>query len=63
MLFGLPKIDVNSIKEVLTSRSNGDALYMQQFNGEQITKYEVVKIKYVYNIVVHWRNPILRSRA
>lgn len=79
MLFGLPKVDVKTlvdefkynfnielanIKEIQTSRSNAnDALYMLEFNRDQISKREVIKIKYVYDVVIHWRNPLRRSRG
>ena len=79
MLFGLPQLSVDTIKdefkktynielvnikEINTSRSNlDDALYMFEFNRDQVTKKEIFKIKYVYGIVVHWRNPLRRSRG
>lgn len=79
MLFGLPQLGIDTIKnefkdtfnielvnikEIKTSRSNlDDALYMLEFNRNQITKREVIKIKYVYGIVIHWRNPLRRSRG
>ena len=68
MLFGLPKVDlktlvdefkynfnieVTNIKEIQTSRSSADdALYMLEFNRDQISKREVIKIKYVYDVVI-----------
>lgn len=75
VLFGLPQINTKeiieefqleynieliSIKETIRSNTN-DAIYMIEFNRDQISKKEVRKIKYVFNIVVQWRNP-LRSR-
>lgn len=79
MLFGLPKlstdtiktefketfnIELVNIKEVMTARSNkDDALYMLEFNREQITKKEIFKIRYVSGIVVRWRNPNRRSNG
>ena len=78
-LFGLPKVDVitlvdefkynfnielASIKEIQTSRSNrNDALFMHEFSRDQISNCEVIKIKYVYGVVIHWRNPLRRSRG
>lgn len=79
VLFGLPQLSIAtmkddfkhtfgiepvSIKEINTSRSNpDDALYMLEFNREQITKKEVMKIKFINGIAVHWRNPLRRSRG
>ncbi|XP_065365524.1 uncharacterized protein LOC135958550 [Calliphora vicina] len=79
MLFGLPQVSIDtirnefrdafnieliSIKEIITTRSSqDDALYMLEFSRDQITKREVLKIKYVYGIVVHWRNPQRRPRG
>lgn len=79
MLFGLPQISIDSIKkefktsfnielinvkEIKTSRTNlDDALYMLEFNRDQITKREVIKIKHFHGIIVHWRNPLRRSRG
>lgn len=74
MLFGLPQVSINtikeefqlkhniepvSIKEIKTARTNSDdALYMLEFNRSQISKREVRKIKYFCHIVVQWRNPL-----
>lgn len=79
MLFGLPQLDLKTIleefkntfniepvniNEINTSRSNpDDALYMLEFNRSQISKREVIKIKYCCGIVVHWRNPRRRARG
>ena len=71
MLFGLTKVDVKTlvdklanIKEIQSSRSNtNDALYMLEFNRDQISKRYVIKIKYVYDVVIHWRNPLRKSRG
>ena len=79
MLFGLPQISLESlksefkdafniellnVKEITTTRSDpDDALYMMEFNRSQITKHSVIKIKYVYGTVVHWRSPQRRSRG
>ena len=50
MLFCLPQISL----EITTTHSNpDDALHMIEFNRRQITKREIIKIKYVYGIVVH----------
>lgn len=73
MLFGLPQLDIKTIVEefqnafniiptkvieVKTNRSNpDDALYMLEFDKSQVSKREVIKIRYFYGIVVHWRNP------
>ena len=72
LLFGLPKLDIKTIIEELknsfnieplnvteinTSRSNSDdALYCIEFDKNQVSK-EVIKIRYFYGIVVHWRKP------
>lgn len=79
MLFGLPQLDINTIKdefkssyniestnvkEVMTARSNiDDALYMIEFDRSQVSKREVVKIRFFYGIVVHWKNPLKRAKG
>lgn len=77
VLFGLPQISTEaineefkekfnieplSVEEIKTARSTvDDALYMLEFNKNQISKREIMKIKYFCGIVVQWRNP-LRSK-
>ena len=52
--------ELANIKEIRTSRSNAnDALYMLA----QISKREIIKIKYVYDVVLHWRNLLRKSRG
>lgn len=79
VLFGLHKIDCKeisdefilshnihpvSVKEIKTQRSNAnDALYMIEFNREQISKREVKKIRYFYGISVYWRSPLKGNRG
>lgn len=79
MLFGLPQVGLNtikeefqtkhnidpvSIKEIKTVKTNSDdALYMLEFNRSQISKREVRKIKYFCDIVVQWRNPLRSKRG
>lgn len=79
VLFGLPKLDIKTIheefksafnmdpvtiKEIPTVRSNvDDALYCVEFDRSQVSKSEVRKIRYFYNVVVHWRNPLRRAKG
>lgn len=79
VLFGLPKLDIKTIfeefktsfnmepvniKEISTVRSSmDDALYSVEFDRSQVAKSDVRRIKYFYNVVVHWRNPLRRSRG
>lgn len=79
ILFGLPQIDIKtiqeefkqtfniepiSINEVITKRSNSDdAIFMMEFNRNQVSKKEIIRIKYFYGIAVHWRNPLRRSKG
>lgn len=74
VLFGLPKLEIAtindefkqthniqpvSIKEISTKRSSvDDALYMIEFDKQQVSKREIHKIRYFNGIVVKWRNPI-----
>lgn len=74
VLFGLPKLEIStisdefkqthniqpvSIKEISTKRSSiDDALYMIEFDKQQVSKREIHKIRYFNGIVVKWRNPI-----
>lgn len=53
-----------SVKEIKTKRSNiNDALYMIEFNREHISKSEVKKIKFFYDISVFWRSPLKSSKG
>lgn len=79
VLFGLPQIDCKtieeefknthniqptSVKEIKTKRSNiDDALFMIEFDKSQVTKKEIIKIRYFYGISVHWRNPLKGNRG
>lgn len=79
VLFGLPQIGIDnikeefksrhniepvSIKEIKTARSNSnDALFIVEFNRSQISKREVRKIHYFYNISVKWRNPLRGNKG
>lgn len=79
VLFGLPYLDSKTIldefkdthnitpvnvKEIKTKRSSAhDALYIVEFCREEITKREVMKIKYFYGISVYWRNPLKGNRG
>lgn len=73
VLYGLPRIPVDeikeelknsynvnvvNIKEITTSRSSADdALYALDFDRSQNTKSQVLKIRRLCSIVVHWRKP------
>lgn len=73
VLFGLPQLPLNdiqddlktrfnvsptNIKEINTSRSSvHDAIYMLEFDRTSHTKREIVKIRQICGIIVHWRNP------
>lgn len=79
MLFGLPQLDTKtimeefkathniqptSLKEIKTTRSNiDDALYLIEFDRTQVTKREIIKIRFFYGISVHWRNPLKGNRG
>lgn len=79
VLFGLPKIDVKAIteelkdsfnvtavnvKEITTSRSSADdAIYMLEFDRSQHKKSDILKIRYLRGIVVHWKNPSKNNRG
>lgn len=79
VLFGLPYLDSKTIldefkdthnikplnvKEIKTKRSNADdALYVIEFSREQITKREIMKIRYFYGISVYWRNPLKGNKG
>lgn len=74
VLFGLPRLTIEIIKnefvnelnitpvsvtEIKTKKSSvDDALYMIEFNRQQVSKNEVLKIKYFCNIAVYWRRPL-----
>lgn len=79
ILFGLHRVSIATIldefknsfnivplnvAEIKTARSNSDdALYAIEFDRNQISKKEVRRIKYFYNIVVHWKNPLKNSKG
>lgn len=79
VLFGLPKLEIKkivdefkeshnivpaSVKEISTKRSNiDDAIYMLEFDRQQVSKKEIRKIRYFYGIVVKWRNPIKSNKG
>lgn len=79
VLFGLPKLEVKvivdefkeahnivpvSVKEITTKRSNiDDAIFMLEFDRNQVSKKEIRKIRYFYGIAVKWRNPIKSNKG
>ena len=79
VLFGLPKIDPKiiddefvrshnikpvSVKEVETKRSSlDDAIYMVEFDHQQVSKREIMKIRYFSNICVYWRKPLKGNKG
>ena len=79
VLYGLPQISVKMIneefktmfnieplstKEIQTPRPNAnDALYMLEFNKNEISKREIRKIKYLCGIVVQWRNTLHNKKG
>lgn len=79
VLFGLPQLDCKtiteefhnahniepiSVKEIKTKRSSeDDAIYMLEFDREQISKRELMRIRFFYGISVKWRNPIKGNRG
>lgn len=79
VLFGLHKLDTKeimeefkdshnivpvSIKEITTKRSNiDDAIYMIEFDRQQVSKAEIRQIRYFYGISVKWRNPVKGNKG
>lgn len=79
VLFGLPQMDTKiitdefkfnhniellNIKEIQTKRSSpDDAIYMIEFNKDQISKREIQKIRFFCNIAVKWRNPFKGNKG
>lgn len=51
-------IDAITIKEIKTARTSvDDALYMLEFDRTQNTKSQVLKIRRLCSIIVHWKKP------
>lgn len=79
VLYGLPKTEINeikdelknayninvvNIKEITTSRSSmNDALYMLEFDRTINSKSQVLKIKRLCSIVVYWRKPMKGNKG
>lgn len=79
VIFGLPRLEISamaeefkntyniepvSIKEITTIRSSvDDAIYMIEFNREQVSKKEVRKIRHFNGIIIKWRTPTKNSRG
>lgn len=51
-------VDVESIKEIVTKRTNvDDAIYMIEFNRKSVSKKMLYdKVRYISNVSVQWRN-------
>lgn len=53
-----------SVKEIITKKSNtDDAIYMIEFDRNEITKRDVHKIRYFCGIAIHWRNPLKGNKG
>lgn len=54
-----------SVTEIVTQKSNkNDAIYSVEFDRGQISKREVrTKVKYLFNVVIQWRNPLRRTKG
>lgn len=79
ILFGLPQMNTKAIldeikatfniepiniKEITTARTTADdAIYMLEFNRNQVSKREIFRIKYIHSIAIHWRNPLRSSKG
>ena len=51
-------IELLSTKEIKTKYfSYDDAVYMIEFNRDQVSKKEIQKIRFFYNIAVKWKTP------
>lgn len=79
VLFGLPRTDPEllkeefakihnirpvSLKEIVTKKTtDDDAIYLAEFNKQEVPKSEVIKIKYFSNIAVYWRRPLKGNKG
>lgn len=52
------------MKEINTTRSSADdAIYMLEFDRNQVSKKEIRKIRYIFGISIKWRNPIKGNKG
>ena len=55
-------INLKFIKEIKTERSNADdTLYMMEFFKNEVSKSQLVQIRYLCDVRVFWRNPLRRK--
>ena len=57
-------VSVHNIKEIQTTRSSADdALYVLDFDRTFTSKTQIMKIRRLCNIVIHWRNPLKSKKG